>query len=109
MNRVLRPAMALASACLVLIAAGAAFAQSNPGKEPIPHTATRDEFSFTAVDTDHDGRISAAEAAFEPGLWRDFARFDADGDLRLSHEEFARWKQAHLGEKAGPRLLLPPH
>jgi hypothetical protein len=72
--------------------------------EPVP--ASR---GFDAIDFNHDGVIEETEAAFEPALWAEFRHADADRNLRISREEFQRWRARSMEHvKLGPRLLLPP-
>lgn len=73
---------AAAMACLAL-AAGAALAEE-PMRGPPP------EERWNALDTDGDGSLSRAEAeAGAPGMARNFERFDADADGRVTREEIA--------------------
>jgi hypothetical protein len=85
-------------ACLWALSCTAAAA------EPVP--AAR---GFDAIDSNHDGVIEEIEAAFEPALWAEFRRADADRNLRISRQEFERWRARSIEHvKLGPRLLLPP-
>ena len=53
--------------------------------------------AFTQLDADHDGALSAAEAAYMPEA--EFKRFDKNRDGRLTIEEFiAGYRAALLGE-----------
>jgi hypothetical protein len=48
--------------------------------------------SFTALDKDRDGQVSASEAAAHDGLDPSFATADADGDGSVSQSEFDTWQ-----------------
>ena len=45
--------------------------------------------SFNSLDTDHDGRISSAEAAASTGLNGRFRSMDRDGDGYVNQQEYA--------------------
>jgi hypothetical protein len=70
---------------------------------------SEDRRDFQALDSNHDGVIEETEAAFEPALWAQFRKADTDHNLRISSEEFERWRVESVEQvKSGPRLLLPP-
>ncbi|WP_369600597.1 EF-hand domain-containing protein [Hahella sp. SMD15-11] len=46
------------------------------------------EAQFKALDADHNGVISAEEAAQEPNLVKVFKKLDTDQDGQLNPEEF---------------------
>ena len=46
--------------------------------------------SFSRLDTDHDGAISAREAAQDPRIGGNFETADVNGDGRLDRAEFFR-------------------
>lgn len=68
-------------------AAGPAFSQTGTMQQAGPG---RDDSLFQRLDTSRDGRLSRAEAqGFDKRFLPAFTQADADGDGRLSPEEFA--------------------
>lgn len=53
---------------------------------------------IAALDTNHDGLLSRAEAQAHPHLGQKFGEIDANGDGYLSREELMAWHQQHRGE-----------
>ncbi|RYY27352.1 MAG: EF-hand domain-containing protein [Sphingomonadales bacterium] len=86
----------LIAAAFGVMLAGAAQAQDRPGMFPDPNgdgvttkaesTAAADA-RFARLDTDKDGKLSAAERASAPGGGRGLDRADTDGDGTVSLEE----------------------
>lgn len=64
---------------LLIVGAGALHAEQTDNK-PVP--------SFSKLDVDRDGRISADEAAAEPRIAERFGSADRDQDGYLSFAEF---------------------
>ncbi len=101
---------------LALGGAGALHAQQSPGGTapganvapaaravigPAPSAAasnnasssTASQAAFSRADTNHDGQLSVQEAATLPAIGNRFKELDADGNGRLSSEEFQRGAQ----------------
>ena len=76
-----------AASVLALVAAGFG-AQAYAADEP----------SFDALDKDHDGKVSVAEAAHHDALFVAFKSLDKDKDGMLTREEFAAY---HKQKPAG--------
>lgn len=65
---------------LLAFAFGSAYAGGTASKDKDP--------GFNALDANHDGQLSAAEAAGNPGLSRNFATADKNHDGYLSRTEY---------------------
>ncbi|WP_266103492.1 EF-hand domain-containing protein [Xanthomonas campestris] len=65
-----------------------------------PTAGTLAPRSFRTLDTDADSSLTPAEANADPILRGNFASFDANGDGRLSRDEFASY-QPGPGDAAG--------
>jgi Ca2+-binding EF-hand superfamily protein len=63
--------------------------QTDDGTRMRLATMDTSEVAFERLDTDHDGRISALEAADNPQVAAAFTLADKDKDGYLSKEEFA--------------------
>jgi hypothetical protein len=82
----------LGVSAMALIASAAAFAQD----EDNTRVAAAEGASFTRLDADQDGRISAIEAANNSKVAAGFTASDADKDGYLSKAEFAQ--MARMGD-----------
>lgn len=51
---------------------------------------------FDMLDTNADGELSRAEAAFDVELRKRFQSVDTDSDLRVSSDEYAQFHEAEL-------------
>jgi len=81
------PRIAVLLGCLALVPATALAADE-------PARAAPGE-RWAALDTDGDGAVSLAEAeAGAPGFARNFGRFDADSDGRVTREEMHNAREA---------------
>jgi hypothetical protein len=65
--------------------------------------AARAQGRIEALDTNHDGLLSRAEAQAHPHLSQKFGEIDANGDGYLSRGELMAWHQQHHqgGERGG--------
>lgn len=63
--------------------------------------AFADDIEFAEVDTDKDGFVSKEESVAIVGLKKVFANFDADGDDKLSEEEFTNYMDTAEAPKQG--------
>lgn len=90
----------LGMSALVLVTSAAAFA----GEEDDARVATAESMtpSFTKLDADADGRISAIEAANNSRVAAGFTAADANKDGYLSKAEYAQLAQAS-SSSAAPR------
>jgi hypothetical protein len=79
------------------LATTSAFAQESPSSDPGPVSTDRADKAGTSVgdrppfddlDTDHDGFLSRAELKHDNEFLSRFARWDEDGDDRLSLAEY---------------------
>ncbi|MGL4233577.1 MAG: hypothetical protein ACRDAM_01515 [Casimicrobium sp.] len=92
-----------ATAVVTALAAGIAFAQTMPAKEPkaptapaaapatpaAPTSSQSSDALFKRIDTDADGSLSKAELEkFDPEAAKSFDKYDADKDSKLSLSEF---------------------
>jgi Ca2+-binding EF-hand superfamily protein len=103
---------------LAALACGAAFAQEQaPAAAPpasssaAPAQAPSDASIasiFTQLDTDHDGRISQAEAGASSVVTRSFAQADADKDGAISRDEFMSSFTTRAPATPPPALPTPP-
>src|SRR5690349_14717231 len=84
--------LVLGMSALALVASAAAFADD----EDNARVATAESAipSFTKLDADADGRISAIEAANNPRVAAGFTSADANRDGYLSKAEFAQLAKA---------------
>ncbi len=57
--------------------------------------------AFTALDTNKDGKLSAAEARVDPDLYSAFESLDVNQDGFLSPDEFNAWPRALHASNAG--------
>ena len=73
------------------LAASAARLPPKATTRRLPQRPTR--LSFTKLDADADGRVSAIEAANDSKVAAGFTAADADKDGYLSKEEFAQRRQ----------------
>lgn len=91
----------LGMSALVLVTSAAAFA----GEEDNARVATAESMtpSFTKLDADADGRISAIEAANNSRVAAGFTSADANKDGYLSKAEYAQLAQAASSSSAAPR------
>jgi hypothetical protein len=83
----------LGVSAMALIASAAAFAQEDDSKRM---AAAEGAPTFTKLDADQDGRISAIEAANNSKVAAGFTASDADKDGYLSKAEFAQ--MARMGD-----------
>jgi hypothetical protein len=92
--------LVLGMSALALVASAAAFA----GDEDNARVATAESMtpSFTKLDADADGRISAIEAANNSKVAAGFTSADANKDGYLSKGEYTRLAQA-ASNGASPR------
>ena len=60
-----------------------------------------------AADTDHDGRVTAAEAARVPGLAEAFTRVDRDHDRAVSRAEYESYALDRLSRGAELPSVAP--
>lgn len=56
-----------------------------------------------ALDTDSDGKLSAAEVANTPGLSKRFARLDKNSDGFITKAELKKGRRGHKGKHKGKR------
>jgi hypothetical protein len=56
--------------------------------------------AFQALDTDHDGQISAKEAKLNPKLSSNLKKLDADHDGMLNKTEFSAFRKDAAAESA---------
>ncbi len=88
------------------LACGSAFAQDEAPAAPTPDPSTSS--IFMQLDTDKDGRISAAEAQASAVVTRSFPQADADHDGTLSREEFMSSFTTRAPATPPPALPTPP-
>ena len=96
---------------LALGLAGSAYAaEAMPGGDPLGNkTVTKAEFQakgtemFAKMDTNHDGKLDAADRAAHEGQM--FDRIDANHDGALSRDEFMAAHQRGPGGDAGPEAM----
>jgi hypothetical protein len=98
----------LGIACLTLGFAITGLAQNadSPASTSSSKASATDQFS--AVDTNHDGRISRAEARAHGNLGASFATLDADGNNYLSQAEFGKWNAGADHSGASPSDSTQP-
>ena len=82
------------------LAASAAFAAEGDDTKV---AAAADTASFSKLDADADGRVSAIEAANDTKVAASFTAADADKDGYLSKEEYASAGKASSDSSAQPR------
>lgn len=70
----------LIGASAMALAIGSAFADDKAKNDP----------GFNALDTNHDGYLSRAEAKANPELFKQFKAADKNGDGKLSRTEYLR-------------------
>lgn len=75
---------------------GVAYANEDPADNT--RMAAADSVSFTKLDADADGRVSAIEAANESKVAAGFTQADADKDGYLSKREFANLGKSPTGD-----------
>ena len=68
------------------------------GRAADEHERMGGDDGFTRMDSDHDGRISAAEAGTDPDFSSRFGSLDSDGDGYVSRAEY----------DAGNAMQTPP-
>jgi hypothetical protein len=103
-----RPSRTTLAATIAVLGIAAASAQMTPPTQPAPapvvpampaaQTANPNEAVFKRVDSDGDGYISKVELQkADANLGKDFEKFDADKDGRLSMTEFDAMMKAMKG------------
>jgi len=96
--------LVLGMSALALVASAAVFA----GDEDNARVATAESMtpSFTKLDADADGRISAIEAANNSRVAAGFTSADSNRDGYLSKSEYAQLERS--SSSAAPRPSTPP-
>jgi Ca2+-binding EF-hand superfamily protein len=96
--------LVLGMSALALVASAAAFAQeADDTRVAAAESATP---SFTTLDADADGRVSAIEAANNSRVAAAFTSADANRDGYLSKAEYAQVEKS--ASSAAPRPSAPP-
>jgi len=96
--------LVLGLSALALVASAAAFAQEEDDTRVA--TAEAATPSFTKLDADADGRVSAIEAANNSRVAAAFTSADANRDGYLSKAEYAQVEKS--ASSAAPRPSTPP-
>jgi Ca2+-binding EF-hand superfamily protein len=65
------------------------------------HSSVVQRDTWAKLDTDHDGRISSAEAAVDSGFDTTFGDMDADGDGFISDSEYRTFAKASMDTSQG--------
>jgi hypothetical protein len=63
-------------------------ATDEKNKRNISNATRSEDSTFAKLDANKDGYISAAEAAADPALARDLAKFDLNNDGKLNRAEY---------------------
>ena len=92
--------LTLLAGAIAICAAGAALANDPPSTANNP-TSTKAAATFESLDTNSDGRISAAEARVHKDLDAGYRDAVSDSDKGMSQAEFDSWV-------AGQRRPIPP-
>lgn len=71
--------------------------QAQPAEQAQPQTTWAD------LDADKDGSLSKTEAAGVPALAADFDKADANGDGKLSPDEYRAFAAAKNGDTQAPK------
>ena len=66
----------------------ASSSSAQPGSAGMNASGSASKAAFDRADTDHDGRLSATEAAALPAIGNRFQELDTDRDGMLSNAEF---------------------
>jgi hypothetical protein len=82
-RRTMMKKMTIKKSVLALVAAGF-FVTANAA----------DEGTFTKLDTNADGYISAEESTADVGLYKDWAKVDANADGQVDAAEFSAFESA---------------
>jgi Ca2+-binding EF-hand superfamily protein len=96
--------LVLGMSALALVASAAAFAQE--ADDTRVAAAESAAPSFTTLDADADGRVSAIEAANNSRVAAAFTSADANRDGYLSKAEYAQVERS--ASSAAPRPSAPP-
>jgi hypothetical protein len=83
--------------------------RANPsGKTTAPSNAVPAMCSFSSLDTNHNGMISHKEAKANRNLYRNFRKWDRNGDGKIEHSEWQRM-QVKLGSPKYPGRATNTH
>jgi hypothetical protein len=97
----------IAAPILLLVVAGAGFAQA-PTAKTAPPVPDGPKIDFVAVDKDVDGRVSKDEALQVPDLNSAFEMLDSDRNQFISPVEFSRWSRAGKVDLPRPDPAVAP-
>jgi hypothetical protein len=95
------------SALALVAASAAAFADEDPERVAAADAAESMTPSFTKLDADTDGRVSAIEAANNSRVAAGFTAADANKDGYLSKAEYSQLEKAS-SSSASPRSSTTP-